>query len=491
MKTRRKNATGDNGKRKRRANGGGTLMLQRGIYYALWYVIQADGTKKRICRSTGEHELDKAREKLEKFTADFGMRNAIGRDEEDRAALAERLKVAQLTVAADAAKLAEQRRAAMDALPALPISHAWTAYKNSAERPDTGERTLSDYEGYVGGLETWIAANHPAIKELRQITRTEAEAYATYLRANRSAGTFNKRIVFFRHFWRVLSDDAGKDQQAKDPAALPAKLAANPWEKIQKREADIHTRRELTVEELTKVCTPLQGEMRLLFAIGIYTGLRLGDCALLEWGAVDMVRGRISTIPRKTKRHAHGTPVVIPLHPTLFAMLDETPKERRTGYVLPETADAYIRESSLVTNRIQKHFEACGIHTKTKIGEGRRAQTDVGFHSLRHTFVSLMGNAGAPLALVQAIVGHSNPKMTAHYFHARTDALANAVGNLPAVIGGEIDAGARTSPPERAEATAGATTAQETKTRLEAFYAAYDALTEKERKAAKRWIAER
>ena len=51
----------------------------------------------------------------------------------------------------------------------------------------------------------------------------------------------------------------------------------------------------------------------------------------------------------------------------------------------------------------------------------------------------MMGNAGAPLALVQSIVGHSNPMMTAHYFHAKTDALANAVGNLPALMGETIE----------------------------------------------------
>ena len=42
--------------------------------------------------------------------------------------------------------------------------------------------------------------------------------------------------------------------------------------------------------------------------------------------------------------------------------------------------------------------------------------------------------------------------MTAHYFHARTDALANAVGNLPAITGETIDADAATSPAERTDA---------------------------------------
>lgn len=59
---------------------------------------------------------------------------------------------------------------------------------------------------------------------------------------------------------------------------------------------------------MARVCGSVTGEMRLLFAVGIYTGLRLGDCAMMEWGSIDLGRNRIMTIPRKTARHAaHGT----------------------------------------------------------------------------------------------------------------------------------------------------------------------------------------
>ena len=37
---------------------------------------------------------------------------------------------------------------------------------------------------------------------------------------------------------------------------------------------------------------------------------------------------------------------------------------------------------------------------------GKRAVVEVGFHSLRHTFVSLQAESGTPQTVVQAIVGH-------------------------------------------------------------------------------------
>jgi hypothetical protein len=104
-----------------------------------------------------------------------------------------------------------------------------------------------------------------------------------------------------------------------------------------------------------------------------------------------------------------------------------------------------------LSNRIQEHFAACGVRTikrgtgfmvekgedgkKKQVTTGKRAVVEVGFHSLRHTFVSLCRESNAPLAVVEAIVGHSNPAMTRHYTHVSELAAATAVNALPAVIG--------------------------------------------------------
>ncbi len=62
---------------------------------------------------------------------------------------------------------------------------------------------------------------------------------------------------------------------------------------------------------------------------------------------------------------------------------------------------------------------------------------EVGFHSLRHTFVSLCRESNAPLSVVESIVGHSNPAMTRHYTHTSEAAALSAVNGLPSVMGDE------------------------------------------------------
>ena len=143
-----------------------------------------------------------------------------------------------------------------------------------------------------------------------------------------------------------------------------------------------------------------------------------------------------SAYPNKTARR-NPKPVIVPIHPVLKDMLSTMPTDKRGDYVLPETAALYRHRSDMVTDMVQRHFKTCGI-TLHKPGtgmDGKRAVIEVGFHSLRHTFVSLCRESNAPLAVVESIVGHSNPAMTRHYTHVGEAAAGSAVAALPAVIG--------------------------------------------------------
>lgn len=192
------------------------------------------------------------------------------------------------------------------------------------------------------------------------------------------------------------------------------------------------------MDELKRVCQSATGELRVLLAIGIYCGLRLGDAATLRWCEVDLARNLISRIPGKTARR-RPVPLHIPVHPALKTILTEIPTENRGEYVMPETAALYAKRIDAVTDLIQAHFKANAIQThKPGTGKGNgRAVIEVGFHSLRHSFVSLCRAANVPLSIVEALVGHSNPAMTRHYTHTSDDAASQAVSTLPALMGGD------------------------------------------------------
>jgi integrase len=266
---------------------------------------------------------------------------------------------------------------------------------------------------------------HPEITALRDVTRQIAEEYAASLNHVKfTASTFNKHMNLLTLVFRVLKNKA--------------RLTGNPWEDIQRKRLAAQSRRELTVDELRNVCQSAKGELRVLLGLGLYSGLRLGDCATLRWAEVDLARNIIRRIPNKTARR-NPKPVIVPIHPQLHEMLASPAPEQRAEYVLPEIAALYTRRTDMVTDMIQRHFKTCGIKTyQPGTGpdskSGKRAVIEVGFHSLRHTFVSLCRESNAPLSVVESIVGHSSPAMTRHYTHVGELAAGRAVALLPSVM---------------------------------------------------------
>lgn len=316
----------------------------------------------------------------------------------------------------------------------LTLTQAWSAYLNSVKRPDTGPDTLAVYEGQFGQFRDWMKDTHPTVEALRDVTEDMAEEYAGHLNHGRlSPNTFNKHVRVLELVFRVL--------------AKKGRIASNPWEGIQRKELTTASRRELTVEELRNVCRNATGDLRPLLALGIYTGLRLRDCATLRKGEVDLVRGIIRRVPNKTARR-NPNPVLIPIHPSLRAEIEPlVTAQNETDYLLPKIATDYVIPAGKkrIIDSIQDHFVSQGVKIykpgtgpdskPAKEGEKpKRAVVEVGFHSLRHSFVSLCREANAPLAVVEAIVGHSNPAMTRHYSHVGELAASNAVALLPGIM---------------------------------------------------------
>lgn len=438
-------------KRKRKANGSGYLYKRdaagkthpaewkgQGNFWLAYYIggkyirqrlIDADGNPVTT-REAGEAER-------KRILAPY----QTGNDLETLKAIKTRLE--------DATRL--QDEAVAEAKGGIAIASAWDRYLASRERPDTGDATLRQYSFQFNRFARWMQGRYPDVKALDGVTKDHAQDYATDLStAGLSGNSFNKHVGLLSLVFRVLQEDAG--------------IKVNPWEKIARRKYRGAERRELTVEELRRIITTADADLKLLFAIGIYTGLRLGDCATLRWAEIDFLQRVIVRIPNKTS--LKGKPVRIPLFPDLESMLKDMRQSAVGEYVLPRLAQSYQADrADSITNQIQRHFWNCGIDCHASgtgkqikrdtlgnpvltsygnaelVDTGKRAAIRCGFHSLRHTFVSLCRQAGAPLAVVEAIVGHSNPAMTRHYSHTGDAEAIRAIAALPPIVEqGEHDA---------------------------------------------------
>lgn len=341
----------------------------------------------------------------------------------------------------------ELEQAVEEANPPLKIADTWNSYVAAPNRPDSGPRTLNDYSLYFAAFEAWLKENCPDAVYLRDISSETAAQYAASLTsAEKSPGTFNKHTGFLKLLCKVLEK--------------PARITKNPFSEIKRRKLKTQSRRELTIEEVYRVLDTATGDLGMLLGFGTFTGLRLGDCCTLSWGEIDLVKRVIRRVPNKNANRDTAKPVLVGIPAPLYDRLQEIPPEQRTGYLLPEYAKRYqaISTRSEVTRQIQAHFEASGIQVHKagtgkiikdgkKINTGKRAVVEVGFHSLRHTYVSMHAEKGTPAALIQEIVGHSNPAMTRHYTHVNEEAArraADALDIAASPIAIEMD-------PERAE----------------------------------------
>ena len=359
----------------RRANGSGTLYRRGGVWYAK---IKVGG--KWVRQSTGTDSKDRARKVLD------GL--AMGHDLAD----GERL-------AAIAARL---KPAAPDPL----LADVFALYADAPESAGRSRGQLDHDEEKWRRFAAWIAERRPDARSVADVTESVAAAYLTDVRAALAPQTANNHLGALKRIWKT------------------ARVASSPWEKFRTLRASPHVRRALSDAEVSRLISSADGEMRTLFAVGAYTGLRMSDCAHVRWEDFDADMRTLTIRPAKTA-HSSRAVVAIPLHPSLAKTLGG---RKAAGYVMPTLAALDVR---VLSRRVMRHFRDCGFEGAAKVEGFAHRVAVVGFHSLRSTFITNMANIGAPMAMVQAIVGHMTPEMSMHYYRANAEAARARIDALP------------------------------------------------------------
>lgn len=303
----------------------------------------------------------------------------------------------------------------------LPFPEAWEKWKampNKSRHGNPSENTLIGYSAIWRRLEKWATA--AKLVNLHEMNRKHGEDYMAHLWASGiTERTYGAHLKFLRSMFKTLRLQAG--------------IVENPFAELTIPELQTQSREAFTPEELKTICLKARGDWRYLVGIGIYTGLRLTDAVHLKWGNVS---DRIRVVPQKTKRRKKI--VEIMLHPALTVLLNELRKERGgkpSGYMFPELVKQYSKARAYPSAAFVDFLvNECGIQTTATESEGHRKRMAAakGFHSLRHSFVSMCAMAGVPQATTQKLVGHSSSAMTQLYSHTRDDEQQKSINLLPA-----------------------------------------------------------
>jgi integrase len=351
-----------------------------------WYVRYQQGGKSRNpCLDTGDADI--ARERWAEMLA--SMETSRQRASEDEAAREKRHLMKKIREGEQATALYHKIEGPGSA---LKVDGAWDAFLASHLRPvGTSERTLTGYRQQFNRFSLWAGP-----RLMRDIIPAHCSAYIKDMEEKGLLPvTVNKHLGLLELVWRCVDPDW-----------------KNPWSNLHSTKEHIGGHfRSFTHAECKRIYKQGDDEFKLLLLLGYNTGARSGDLSTLKWEMVNM-RDRTLTIPPGKTFRRTGKAVVIPLTDQLYEALSPLPRDI---YVMPSIALMYKTNPSGIPKRITATIK------KAKVFDSTAGKAS--FHSFRHTFESMLTNAGAPLEVAARMMGQSLPGMAERYVHMDTKVL--------------------------------------------------------------------
>jgi integrase len=292
--------------------------------------------------------------------------------------------------------------------------------------PEVAESTLAFYRNAAKKFLTFLGDTADA--DLTEITRDHITRFRNEEAKQFAPKTVNHEVKFLRMIFRAARRDA---LVGDDPAEFV--------DTIRKGNAAI--RRPFTIPELKATLAEADDEWRSMVYFGLYTGQRLGDIASLTWQNIDLQLGEIRLVTRKThktlilpiarplRRHIEALPSsddpAAPLHPRAFAIIT---KQGKSGHLSNQFADL-LAAAGLREKKAHRRNVGTGCARNS-------SKSELSFHCLRHTAVTMMKEAGIPAAVVMELVGHDSKQMSDVYTHVGTEAMQRAADALPDFLHG-------------------------------------------------------
>jgi integrase len=151
--------------------------------------------------------------------------------------------------------------------------------------------------------------------------------------------------------------------------------------------------------------------MRPFCAFLVETGLRVGEAIALEWPQVHLKKGD-TYVTVKAGNAKSGKSRSVPLTDRAQALLSEI--KGRQGLVFRNADGGRLYHTWLCQQHVQ-------------VRELLAFPADFVLHSLRHTFGTRLGNAGAEAFAIMQLMGHSTVTVSQKYVHPSTESKRRAI----------------------------------------------------------------
>ena len=178
----------------------------------------------------------------------------------------------------------------------------------------------------------------------------------------------------------------------------------------------------ISEEELKQIIEKTKEDvLKDLFTTAFYTGMRLGELVHMKWSWIDMMENQI-----------------------LIQCSESFTTKSMKGRVIPVSSNlknVFIKRKPMIININKSDYVFCRIYgarlnenyVSKKFKEYVRAaklDENIHFHTLRHSFASLLVQRGVSLYVVKELLGHEALSTTQIYSHLQQQNLRDAVNLL-------------------------------------------------------------
>jgi len=284
----------------------------------------------------------------------------------------------------------------------------WTWYR-------TGIRALTKYKPLANA-------------RLDQITSELASEFASHrLQEGMQVSTANNSLRVLRRIlnlaveWGVL--------------ATAPKVKVLPGERRRER--------VITPEDEARYLAAAPEPLASIASVLADTGMRPEECFRLQWENLTWANGRNGAL-LITHGKTAAARRVIPMTPRVRSVLESrwvASGEPDDGWVWPAPTRSDHVEPSSIKKQHAKTFEVVAAESAKR--EQKPVRPFV-LYSLRHTFLTRLGDSGCDVWTLARIAGHSSITVSMRYVHSSEDAALGAMARL---------GGPRTSPSETSVAT--------------------------------------
>ena len=190
----------------------------------------------------------------------------------------------------------------------------------------------------------------------------------------------------------------------------------------------VSTQREVfSLSEIQKLIQAAPNEdWQTLIMLGVYTGARLGDCVRLTWDNVLTDQKTIAYQQQKT-----GKLVVLPIHFDLLSHIGRLSERKASGPLCRSLASKGQAGKHGLSEGFKRIVRRAGLDLMVVKGKGTRNFARRTFHSLRHSFSSILADQGISEEVRMRLTGHSSREMHQRYTHPNTELLQKAIDAIP------------------------------------------------------------